>query len=233
MPAEGDMAGPRVFAYIIATVGPNYKLRGSVPRVKEGKVFFGPCKKRMRPEVKKGDYIMGISPAGVGEQRRVLLWMCAEEPMTFAEAYERGEKNRLFRLARRNAIHVRPKRGIEQVGGDPEAYEHIPRATHSTDWWTDIDGKRDAFLVGKRGSWAAGPGGPVVTEELVELLREGITWRGHATLQNPLTENPRGKHALLIGNAARKVIQWVPEPTNRLLSSSSRTTCCHRKCSCE
>jgi hypothetical protein len=224
---------PRVFAYIISTVGPDYRLIGSVPWVKEGKVFFGPCKKRMRPDVKKGDYIMGISPAGVGKQRRVLLWMRAAQPMTFAKAYERGETDRLFRLVRGNAIHVRPKKGIHHLAGNADTYEHIPHATHSSAWRKDIDRKRDAFLVGMRGSWAAGPGGPVVTEELVELLREGVTWKGHSTVQNPLTENPRGKHALLTGNAARRVIDWVPEPTKRLLSSSSRTICCRRNCSCE
>jgi len=227
------MSDARVFAYIIATVGPNYELRGSVPWVKQGKVFFGPCKKNMRPYVREGDYIMGISPAGVGEQRRVLLWMRVGEKMTFAGAYQRGETDRLFRLARRNAIHIRPKRGVGRLDGDPDMYEHIPHAPHSSDWRTDIKGKRDVFFTGENGSWIAGKDGPQVTEKLVELLREGITWRGHATLRNPLTENPRGKHALLTGNAARRVIDWVPEPTKRLLSSPLRPTCCQRKCSCE
>jgi hypothetical protein len=224
---------PRVFAYIIRTVGANYKLTGSVPWVKEGKVFFGPCKKRMRPYVKKGDYVMGISPSGVGEQRRVLLWMRVGEKMTFADAYQRGETDRLFRLARRNAIHVRPRRGTHHVDGVPETYEHIPNADHSSDWRTDIEGERDAFFVGENGSWVAGYGGPVVTQELVDLLRTGVTWKGDATLQNPLTENPRGKHALLKGNAARRVIEWVRKPAKRLLSSPSTASRCHRKCSCE
>jgi len=226
------MAKPRVFAYIIATVGSNYKLRGTVPWLKEGRVFFGPCKKKMRPHVKKGDYIMGISPAGIGEQRRVLLWMRAEEPMTFAQAYELGKTDRLFRLARGNAIHVRPKRGVNHIAGNPEAYEHIPHATHSSDWRTDIRGKRDAFFVGNKDSWAAEAGGPVVTEELVELLREGIKWKGNPTTQNPLTENARGRHALLTEEAAQRVIQWVPEPNRRLFSSGSRIRC-GRHCSCE
>lgn len=227
------MSTQRVFAYIIASVGPNYKLRGTVPWVKEGKVFFEPCKKNMRPKVQEGDYIMGISPAGVGEHRRVLLWMRVEEKMTFADAYQRGETDRHFRLARRNAIHVRPRRGVDHVHGIPETYEHIPHADHSSDWRTDIEGERDAFFIGDSGSWVAGYGGPVVTQEAVELLREGITWKGNATLQNPLTENPRGKHALLSGSAARRIIEWVPEPTKRLLSSPSTASNCRRRCSCE
>jgi hypothetical protein len=227
------MSNPRVFAYIIATVGPNYKLLGTVPWAKEGTVFFGPCKKNMRPEMEVGDYVMGISPAGVGEQRRVLLWMRVQEKLTFAQAYKRGETDERFRLARGNAIHVLPRKGVDTVEGDPDTYEHIPHATHSSDWRTDIEGRKDAFFVGDKDSWVAESQGPIVTEELVELLREGIKWRGHATVHNPLTENPRGKHALLTGEAARRVIDWVPEPTKRMLSSPSKTTCCHRKCACE
>src|SRR5258708_22451809 len=34
-------------------------------------------------------------------------------------------------------IHVRPKRGVDHVDGNPDTYEHIPRADHSTDWRTD------------------------------------------------------------------------------------------------
>jgi hypothetical protein len=136
------MRNPRVFAYIIATVGSNYKLRGTVPWVKEGQVFFGPCKKRMRPEMNRGDYVMGISPAGIGKKRRVLLWMRIAERMTVAQAYKRGGTDRLFRLARANAIHVRPKKGILHVAGHPDAYEHIPHADHSSGWKSDIRGKK-------------------------------------------------------------------------------------------
>src|ERR1035438_3541305 len=110
---------PRVFVYIITTVDAHYHVkRGCVPWVAEEKVFLGPCKMFMRPEVKKGDYIMGISPAG--RTRRVLLWMHVDRPMTFADAYQRGDSDRLFRLARGNAIHVRPKEVGEHVRGNPD-----------------------------------------------------------------------------------------------------------------
>lgn len=227
-----NVAKPRVFAYVVTTVGRDYKLRGSVPWVVEGKVFFGPCKKKMRPEMKPGDYVMGISPAGVGSHRRVLLWMHIAAAMTFAQAYQRGKDDKLFRFARGNAIHVRPKRGSGEPRGDPGKYEHIPHAPHSSDWRTDIKGKRDVIFVGDSHSWAAEKGGPRVTEELVALLRVGIKWKGKPTIHNPLTENARGKHVLLIGKGANQVIQWVSEPSNRVLNSGSRTSC-HRHCSCE
>jgi hypothetical protein len=90
-------------------MGPGCRLNGCVPWVTHGKVFFGSCKKRMRPESETGDYIMGISPAGVGDPRRVLLWMQVAERMSFGEAYLRGKKNKFLRIARGHAIHVRPK----------------------------------------------------------------------------------------------------------------------------
>ena len=106
---------PRVFAYIISTVEQGCRLNGSVPWVTSGRVFFGPCKKRMRPLVEKGDYIMGLSPASVG-RRRVLLWMKVAEKMTFADAYARGKTDKLFRALRGCAIHVRPAKGVTLKG---------------------------------------------------------------------------------------------------------------------
>jgi hypothetical protein len=80
--------------------------------VKEGQVFFRPRKKNMRPKMKKGDYVMGISPAGVGAHRRVLLWMRLLEPMTFAEAYKRGDTDRLFASPARERDPRSPKKWV-------------------------------------------------------------------------------------------------------------------------
>lgn len=223
---------PRVFAYIITTVAADYQLTGCVPWFEGGRVFFGPCKKKMRPCVSKGDYIMGISPSGVGNVRRVLLWMRAGKPMTFAKAYHRGHSEQMFNLVRGTAIHVRPRRVVSQIAGNPESYEHIPGAPHSSTWPSDIRGNRDCFIVGDRGAWVAGNDGQIVTQQLVDLLREGIAWRGIATVQNPLTENARGKHVCLTGKAAQAVIAWVRSPT-RISRSSQPPKTCKRKCSCE
>lgn len=223
---------PRVFAYVIATVGPNYRLNGCVPWVTDGKVFFGPCKKEMRPEVQPGDYIMGISRSGIGTHRRVLLWMRVTEKMTFAQAYWKGEKNKTFRAARRHAIHVRPKRGAEYKPGDAKSYEHIARAPHPHKWRNDILGRKDVFLVGGTGSWVAENDGPVVTEHLVELLRKGIDWSGEATVRNPLTQNARGKHALVTGKAALAILSLIP-PVKKTIRFSDLRTVCVRDCPCE
>jgi len=225
----------RVFAYIISSVGAGYKLTGFVPWVRQGKVFFGPCKKRMRPDVCPGDYIMGISGAEAGRPRRILLWMRVAKTMTFKEAYDMGRTDKIFRALRGTAIHVRPRRFATFFPGEPGCYEHIRGADHSENWPSDIRGTRDAFLVGEKSSWVIeNEEAPAVTEELVELLKEGIRWKGHATLGNPLTENARGKHAVVMGHTAEEIIARVPKTKNPLYSSRLRTaSACERTCSCE
>jgi len=126
-----------VFAYVIETVDRNYKLTGCVPWVSDGLVLFGPCKKKMRPEVRPGDYILGISPSHARSPRRVLLWMRVAEKMTFAEAYRRGNTDKAFRAARGHAIHVRPN---SFRVGKPASYAHISGAPHSHHWRSDIEG---------------------------------------------------------------------------------------------
>jgi hypothetical protein len=228
------MSMPRVFVYVIATVGANYCLTGSVPWIEEGEVFFGPCKKRMRPEVEPGDYVMGISPAGVGRERRVLLWMQVSETMTFGEAYLRGKRNTFLRAARGHAIHVCPKKGSSFRAGETATYEHIPDAPHANKWRNDIRGKRDVFLVGSREPWVAAASAPVVTQGLVNLLKTGISWSGKATVKNPLTRNARGKHAFLTGRDAQSVINWVPRVSHPVRSSDpAMCSVCMRSCSCD
>jgi len=224
---------PRVFAYIIRTVGAGYRLNGAVPWVSGGKVFFGACKKRMRPDVQPGDYIMGISGAGAGRPRRVLLWMKVDKRMTFKDAYDRGETDKAFRDVRGTAIHVRPRNVPLHHPGDPGCYEHIPGAPHSDEWESDLKGKRDVFLTGTKGSWVAAEKGPEVTAVLVDLLRDGINWKGNVTVTHPLTENARGKHALVVGTTARQIISWIPRGRIGIGSESGPRSACSRKCSCD
>lgn len=187
----------------------------------------------MRPHVRPGDYILGISGASAGRPRRVLLWMKVDERMTFKDAYERGETNKVFRDVRGTAIHVRPRNVPVYRPGDPGSYEHIPGAPHSDGWRSDLKGDRDVFLTGVKGSWIASDKGPEVTDVLVELLREGIDWKGHATIHRPLTENARGKHALVIGSTARQIISWIPRVRTSLESQPGPRSACARKCACE
>jgi hypothetical protein len=199
----------RVFVYVISKVDARYRLTGCAPEKVTGQIFLGPCKVRMRPEVRDGDYIMGISPHGVGEHRRVLLWMREVESMSFAEAYYRGKSDPIFRAARGNTIHVKPRAREQYVRGYPDSYEHIPGAAHANRWSRDIEADRDVMFLGKDGSWIAEENGPPVDEELVALLTPGISWKGLPTIDNPLTENARGKHIRLEGRDAQGVVRWV------------------------
>jgi hypothetical protein len=229
---------PRVFAYIIRTVGPGYRLTGFVPWVSNRKVFFGACKKKMRPHVKRGDYIMGISGSGAGRPRRVLLWMRVAEPMSFRDAYEKGRTNNAFFNVRGKAIHLRPCKDVAYIRGNPECYVHIKGAHHEDDWRSDVKGNRDAFLVGRGGSWVAEVEGPIITPELVELLSGGFpsTWKGHATVSNPLTQYARGKHVLVTGETAQRIVSWIQREQqgvrNPIQSSSGSRIACARICSC-
>jgi hypothetical protein len=171
----------------------------------------------MRPHVKRGDYIMGISGSGAGRPRRVLLWMRVAKPMSFRDAYEKGRTNNAFFNVRGKAIHLRPRKDVAYKRGNPECYVHIKGAHHGDDWRSDVKGDRDAFLVGRKGSWVADVEGPEVTQELVALLRQGCpsTWTGQATVSNPLTQYPRGKHAVVTGEHAQQIISWIQIEQNK------------------
>jgi hypothetical protein len=221
----------RLFAYIIRAVNSQYGVTGCVPCVEDGRVFFGPCKRLMRPEVLEGDYVMGISGSAAPKPRRVLLWMRVRERLTFREAWERGEIDPTFRKLRGGALHIRPKQGAD-ILASPECYVHLPGSPHWDDWERDVSGDRDVFLVGDSKSWLVTANGPEVTLELVDCLQSGITWKGQATVKNPLTKNARGKHVLLTGKAANQAIRWMPRLKTDAKTGRNKSAC-KRSCSCE
>jgi len=141
--------------------------------------------------------------------------------------------NKFFRAARGHAIHVRPKRETNFKSGKTASYEHIADAPHGNKWCNDIRGKRDVFLVGSKVSWVAAENGPKVTRELIELLQKGINW-GRATVKNPLTQNARGKHAVLTGADAQRVTDWVPRVSHPVRHSDPAIrSVCVRSGSCD
>lgn len=225
----------RVFIYIINTVSAGYRLTGCVPWFGHGLILFGPCKRRMRPKVRKGDYILGISGSKAGRRRRVLLWMCVAKRVSFAEAYKRGEADEAFRAARGCAIHVRPKAGKTFRKGLPGCYEHIPKAPHSKDWQNDIRGERDVLLVADDSSWVATTNGPEITEDLIKAIRKVKKWKNPPTVQNPLSRNARGQHVIIRGRAAQKIISAMSglrlSPPASL--TAKRTRECAHRCRCE
>ena len=164
-----------------------------VPTVYGDRIFFGPCKKPMRPRIKSRDYVFGVSDASM-RPRRLVFAAQVEKCITFREAYHRYPDLH----GPQGPIHVRP---INGSGSFPCcSYEHIPGAIHPDDWETDLASPTlDAFLVcaprsGCVGRWL-GAYGPVLDEEVygflqtcsahgqAGLLSERNT---HASLRNPI-----------------------------------------------
>jgi hypothetical protein len=157
--------------------------------------------------------------------------MRVEERLTFRDAWERGDFDPTFRMLRGVAIHIRPRRGTADLLS-PDCYEHVLGAPHGDDWKNDVRGDRDVFLVGDPSSWLTSADGPEVTSELLEVLRGGITWKGEATLKNPLTKNAIGKHVLLTGKLAEQVIRWMPR-LKAVEKTRRDNTACKRFCFCK
>jgi hypothetical protein len=190
------------FIYVITTVTRDY-VQGAffhVPTEWGDRIYFGPCKKPMRPKMQEGHWIFGISPSN-GTARRIVFVAQIEERITFGEAYDRFPE--LHGPA--GPIHVRPVSGW---GRFPESsYQHIPGANHPNDWKTDLATKElDAFFVcAKRERWRGrwlGQYGPKIDSEILAFLKTCSVHGSagflssqsrEATLENPIAHRgPRG-----------------------------------------
>jgi hypothetical protein len=160
------------FIYIVTTAGKDYQQPNlaCVPTWFEGTIYFGPCKRAMRPVMNEGDYVFGISSSAT-HPRRILFAAKIAKKMTFSDAYDRYPKLR----GPEGPIHVRPT--PMPLGGFPDSrYEHIPRAIHEDDWRNDLRRpKQDAFFVCEKGGPCAGrwlgPQGPAVEGEILKFLQ--------------------------------------------------------------
>jgi len=164
------------FIYVVTTVTRNYAQRAfcSVPTELGDHLYFGPCKMWMRPRMKAGDFVFGVSPAGTSPRRIVFVGQIAE-CITFAEAYDRFPDLR----GPEGPIHVRP---INGVGGFPHSsYEHIPRAMHGPGWVADLaKPELDRFFVcresrGWVGRWL-GSSGPEIDGDILAFLNKCLAY---------------------------------------------------------
>ena len=148
------------FAYVVSTVTRAYEQPSldCVPTAFGDRIFFGPCKKPMRPRVQEGDYLFGIS-GSTTSPRRVVFAIQVEEIVAFGEAYGRYPALR----GPQGPVHVKP---VSRPGSFPRSeYEHIPGSTHPNDWESDLATQSlDRFFVshpvsGWRNRWlgAVGP----------------------------------------------------------------------------
>ena len=193
------------FIYTVMTLTKEYVQKAfcCVPTEFGDRIYFGPCKIPMRPRVKPGDYVFGLSPAKVG-LRRIVFVGHIKKRITFREAYERFPELH----GSEGPIHVRP---IHGSGSFPRcSYAHIPKAIHEDKWENDLASRDlDAFFVCSRrdgcvGRWL-GRFGTEVDEETLDFLKtcsvHGISGMlspraKDATLRNPIAHGKlyRGLH---------------------------------------
>jgi len=158
------------FIYVIRSLTKDYvqKEFWNVPTEWRERIYFGPCKRPMRPKVREKDYIFGISPAKCGP-RRIVFVAKIEERITFKKAFHRFPGLR----GPEGPIPVRPIKG---TGSFPHSsYEHIPGSIHAKCWQRDLaSSELDAFFVcspanGWIGRWV-GQFGPGIDIEMLKFL---------------------------------------------------------------
>ena len=169
---DKDLRMETGFIYVVASVTKDYLQPNfcNVPTEWEDRLYFGPCKKSMRPKMKADDFVFGISPSSTSP-RRIVFVAQIEERLTFREAYERFPGLR----GPKGPIHVKP---VDRPVAFPESsYEHIPDSMHPSPLWVQdlATPDRDAFFVfrlqdGWPGRWL-GADGPAVDDTVLEFLR--------------------------------------------------------------
>ena len=141
------------FVYTVKTLNREYVQKAffHVPTQFGDRIYFGPCKKPMRPKVKAGDYIIGLSPSKL-KPRRIVFVCRVEERISFREAYERFPGLR----GPAGPIHVRPVHGIGPFPSN--SYEHIPGANHEGGWGgRPRDSRLGRLLCGFTRRWKRWP----------------------------------------------------------------------------
>jgi len=156
------------FVYVVASVTNRYtqKLFCNVPTDFGGRLYFGPCKRPMRPRMRVGDYVFGISPSNP-KPRRIVFETRIVERISFEEAYGRFPQLR----GPAGPIHVQPvDRG--NCSFPENKYEHISRSMHSGDWKNDLaTPDLDAFFVCAEKKMWLGRFGPAIDDEILAFLR--------------------------------------------------------------
>jgi hypothetical protein len=160
------------FIYTVTTLNRDYVQEAfcNVPTQFGDRLYFGPCKRAMRPKARANDYVFGLSPSTVGPRRIVFIGHI-EERISFREAYQRFPDLR----GPIGPVHVEPAR---RAGSFPySSYAHIAGAMHASDWQQDLASEDlDAFFVcapqsGWVGRWL-GKNGPEVNDDILQFLKE-------------------------------------------------------------
>ena len=159
---------PKGFIYIITSITNDYSQENfcNVPTELDGRLYFGPCKRAMRPKMRTGDYIFGISKSNP-KPRRIVFYTQIVDKISFEVAFKRFPSLR----GPAGPIHVKPLNRVGYPFPDCK-YKHIKRAMHSDDWRQDIATPAlDAFFIGSKGNRWLGKFGPEINNKILFFLR--------------------------------------------------------------
>jgi hypothetical protein len=222
------------FIYVLSTVTKYYEQEHfcNVPTEWEGRLYFGPCKIPMRPKMRRGGFVFGISGSSTSPRRIVFVGKI-DERITFTEAYNRFP----YLHGPYGPIHVRPLTPLRSEPFPRCSYEPIPDAMHSDHWEADLASpKLDAFFVcseaeGCAGRWL-GASGPEIGGEILEFLKKcSVHGRNtppgaqnkHASINKPIVyRGPKGGDLTRGLHAETKAPEVLLELCNQFLSPDER-----------
>ena len=146
-----------VYLYVVGATSDPDKVKCVVPyRVNENEIFFGPCKKRIRKELRdkylseKNDYaepneeiyFIGVNASNNAKKRKIIYIGKINKIMTFEYAYNhlkesRYDKMRQFRFS---PMHIKPLYNDNNFIG----YKHISdEHINKNEWIDDLIKKRN------------------------------------------------------------------------------------------
>ena len=171
-----------VILYIIRTATADSVAMGVPWRIDDREIFFGPCKKKLRTdmreeflkgkqsvdvEAKRRVLVAGISPSQGKAEKRKIVWAGElVRVMSFAEAWRQlqGPRYTELRNAKYSPIHLEPAgEGAALEGYRHRSKEHSEATELGFSWWDDLgDARSRPRLV-------------QATEDSIQL-RPGVSW---------------------------------------------------------
>lgn len=224
---------PKGFIYVMSTVTRYYEQQDfcNIPTEWEDRLYFGACKVPMRPKMRRGDFIFGISGSNTSP-RRIVFVAKIEDCITFAEAYNRFPDLR----GPHGPIHVRPLKKKKREPFPRSSYEHIPHSIHGDRWEGDLASSAlDAFFVcskadGCAGCWL-GASGPEIGGEILDFLKKcsvhgmniSDAQNKHASINRPIVyRGPRGGDLMTGLHLETNAPEFLVELCNQWLSPQQR-----------
>lgn len=227
----------------------SYSKRLQFQKPGKGRIFFGPCKKAMRWEIRdfmtkapnSHVYIVGLSNSAFRRRRLVYYMKVDGQPMRFSEAYNR------YTELRGTGIHIRPINKVHRYKlmyyGKQRPielkYKHLgtvsscKKAIHYDDWIKDIarDYNKtnfrkcgpDCCFMGTKDSVFFGKKNIEIDTTFCRILKKGGIFEGKLEVDSVNIKNPipnpRGRHVVLDGIPASEMVEKLEEELGKMVSN--------------